>query len=72
MKENMGNEYIRRVNLICKSNLNAGNLISGMNACAIGVKRYSGGIIDWPKEELQDMDQKTRKIMTMNMFTPKK
>ena len=24
MKENIGNEYIRRVKLICKSNLNAG------------------------------------------------
>ena len=28
MKENIGNEYIRRVKLICKSNLNAGNFIS--------------------------------------------
>ena len=27
--------------------------------------RYSGGIIDGTKEELQDMDQKTRKIMTL-------
>ena len=61
MKENIGNEYIRRVKLICKSNLNYGNFISGLNAWAIGVMRYSGGIIDWRKEELQDMDQKTRK-----------
>ena len=28
--------------------------------------RYSGGIIDWTKEELQDMGRKTRKIMTLN------
>ena len=66
MKENIGNEYIRRVKLICKLNLNAGNFISGINAWAIGVMRYSGGIIDWTKEELQDMDWKTRKIMTLN------
>ena len=39
MKENIGNEYIRRVKLICKSKLNAGNFISGMNAWAIGVMR---------------------------------
>ena len=52
--------------MICKSKLNAGNFISGMNAWAIGVMRYSGGIIDWTKEELQDMDRKTRKIMTLN------
>ena len=55
MKENIRNEYIRRVKLICKSKLNAGNFISGMNAWAIGVMRYSGGIIDWTKEELQDI-----------------
>ena len=41
MKENIGNEYLRRVKLICKSNLNAGNFISGLNAWAIGVIRYS-------------------------------
>ena len=65
-KENIGNEYIRRVKLICKSNLNTGNLISGLNSWAIGVVRYSGGIIDWTKEEFQDMDRKTRKIMTLD------
>ena len=36
MNENIGNEYIRRVKLICKSNLNAGKFISGLNACARG------------------------------------
>ena len=59
MKENIGNEHTRRVKLICKSNLNAGNFISGMNAWAIGVMRYSRGNIDWKKEELQDMDWKS-------------
>ena len=39
MKKKIGNEYIRRVKLICKSNLNAGNFISGLNAWAIGVMR---------------------------------
>ena len=28
--------------------------------------RHSGGIIDWTKEELQDMGRKTRNIMTLN------
>ena len=42
MKERMGNEYIRRVTLICKSNLNAGNFIFGFSAWAIGVMSYSG------------------------------
>ena len=62
MKENIGNEYIRRVKLICKSNLNAGNFISGLNARAIGVMRYSTGEIG------QKLDQKTKKIMTLNII----
>ena len=28
--------------------------------------RYSGGIIDWTKEDLEDMDRKTIKLMTIN------
>ena len=31
MKESIGNQYIRTVKVSCKSNLNAGNFISGMN-----------------------------------------
>ena len=64
IKESIGNEYIRRVKLKC--NLNAGNFTYGMNAWAVGVMWYSGGIIDWKKEENHDMDGKTRKIMTLN------
>ena len=56
MKESVGNEYIRKVKLICKSNLNSGNFISGLNAWAIGVMKYSRGIIDWTKEELQGIE----------------
>ena len=66
MKESIGNEYIRRVKLIYKSNLNAVNFISDMNAWAIGVMRYNKEIIDLTKEELQDMERKTRKITTLN------
>ena len=39
MKGIIGNEYIRRIKMIFKSNLNALNFISGMNARAIGVIR---------------------------------
>ena len=49
MKENIGNEYIRRVNLNYKSNINAGNFVSGLNAWAIGVIRYSGVITELDK-----------------------
>ena len=65
-KENIVNEYIRRVKLICKSNLNSGSFISALIDWAVGVMRYSGGIIIGTKEELHDMNRQTRKIMTFN------
>ena len=66
MKKKIRTEYIRRVKKICKSKLNAGNFITGLNAWAIGVIRYSGGVIDWTMDELREMDRRTRKIMNLN------
>ena len=68
MKERIENEYIRRVKLICQSNLNSGNFISCMIAYAIGVIMCIGGIIDWTKTELQNMDRKISKKMTLNRY----
>ena len=64
MKEKVRNEYLRRVKLLAKSELYAGNLVKGINAWAIGVVRYSAGILDWTKEDLRQMDVKTRKTLT--------
>ena len=65
MKGRIGNEYIGRLKLIWKSNLNVGNFIYGINAWTIGVMINSGAILDWTKEELQDMVRKTWKIITL-------
>ena len=65
MKTKIRDEYIRRVKKICKSKLNSGNLILGINSWAVGVIRYSGGVVDWTKEELVCLDRKTRKILNM-------
>ena len=51
---------------LAKSKLYAGNIISGINAWAVGVIRYSAGIIDWSLEDLKRMDVRTRKLLTMN------
>ena len=65
MKEKVGKEYLRRVKLLSKSKLYAGNLVRGINAWAVGVIRYSAGILDWTCHELKKLDTKTRKILTM-------
>ena len=66
MKENIKKEYIRRTKLLLKSQLNAGNVVSGINAWAIGVVRYGAGVVNWNQEEMKALDIKTRKLMTMN------
>ena len=51
--------------LLVKSELYAGNLVKGITTWAIGVVRYSAGVLDWTKDELRQMDPKTRKMLTL-------
>ena len=37
-----------------------------LNTWAVSILRYGAGILKWNKNELQEMDRKTRKFMTMN------
>lgn len=72
MKHKIKEEYHRRVKKLCRSKLNSGNLIDGINSWAVGVVRYSAGIIAWTKEELREMDRKTRKILSLNRAVHKR
>ena len=66
MKVKITSEYIRRVKKLCRSKLNGGNLIGGINTWTVGVVRYSAGVVDWTMEEMTSMDRRTRKILAMN------
>ena len=69
MKENIEVEYFRRVRNLLKSKLNSKNIITAINARAVSIIKYSAGIVEWRKDELQSLDRKTRKLLTMyNMF----
>ena len=65
MKETITAEYIRRVKKLCRSKLNSGNLITGINAWAASVARYSVGVMDWTVEEVVNMDRNTRRILAI-------
>ena len=65
MKVKITSEYIRRVKKLCRSKLNGGNLIGGINTWAVGVVRYSAEVVDWTMEEMTSMDRRTRKILAM-------
>ena len=66
MKSRVRDEYLRRVKLLTKSKLYSGNLIRGINTWAVGVVRYSAGILNWTDGELRAIDVKTRKMLTMS------
>ena len=65
MKEVFRKEYMRRLKLIMKSKLHGRNKIKAINTWAVSLMRYGAGVIGWTKQELQKMDRKTRKVMTM-------
>ena len=66
MKRIFRTEYLRRLKLVLKSLLNGKNKIKAANTWAVSLMRYGAGTIKWNKEELQEIDRKSRKIMTIN------
>ena len=65
MEDQVTKEYVRRLRTILKSKLNGGNIISAINSRAVSIIRCGAGIIGWTKAELQALDRKTRKMLTM-------
>ena len=66
MKDKFKNECFRRAKCILKSKLNGRNKIMALNTCAVAIFRYGAGILKWNKNELEEMNRKTRKFMTVN------
>ena len=65
MKEKIQKEYLRRTRKLLETKLNSRNLIKGINTWAVPLVRYSGPFLKLTREELKQMDQRTRKLMTM-------
>ena len=66
LREKARKEYIRRLKKICRSELSPKNKIVAINQKAIPVLSYGFGIIDWPQKEIDSLDIKTRKILTIH------
>ena len=64
VKKKTLSEYNKWARKILKSKLNGGNIIKAINSWAVPVVRYTAGIIDWTQADLEDLDRKTRKLMT--------
>ena len=65
-KEKLKKEYLRRLRLVLGTELSAKNKIQAIGSLAVGVHRYSFGIVNWHQEELQKLDRKKRKLLTIH------
>ena len=65
MKDKIQKEYLRTRKLL-ETKLSSRNLIKGINTWAVLLVRYSGPFLEWTRDELKQMDQRTRKLMTMH------
>ena len=66
MKENIQNEYLRRTRKLLETKLSSRNLIKGINTWVVPLLRYSRPFLKWTRDELKQMDKRTRKLMTMH------
>jgi len=64
-KEKLKKECLRRVRLVFCTKLSAKNKIHAIGSLAVPVLRYSFGTFNWHQEELQKLDRKTRKLLTI-------
>ena len=65
MKQSISKEYLRRIRKILKSKLDGVNIVSAINSRAVSLARYGTGIIGWSKDELRELDRKTRNLLTI-------
>ena len=65
MKENIRKEYFKRLRATLKSKLNAKHVFQAINTWVVTSARCSAGINEWTKEQVKEMDRKTKKIITI-------
>ena len=66
MKEKIKKEYLRRTRKLHEQKLYSRNLIKGINTLAVPLVRYSGPLLKLTRKEDKQIDQRTRKLMTLH------
>ena len=69
MKDKVGKEHKRRLRKYLNPSLMVAKQLTGIkaiNTWAISILRCSADFIDWIANDLQEMDRRTRKLMTMH------
>ena len=66
MNEKIKKEYLWRTRKLLEIKLTSRNLINGINTWAVPLVRLSGLFLKWTREELEQMNQRRRKLRTMH------
>ena len=66
MKAEIQKEYLSRNRKLLETKLSGRNLIKEIKSWAISLVRYSRHFLKWTRDELKQMDQRTRKLKTMH------
>ena len=66
MKGKIKKEYLRRTRKLLETKLFSRNLIKGINTWSVPLVGYFGPFLKRTRNELKQMDQRTRKLMTMH------
>ena len=66
MKDKIRKEYLRRTRKLLATKLSSRNLIKRINTWAVPLVTYYRPFLKWTRDELKQMDQRTRKLMTMH------
>ena len=66
MRERLRREYFRRVKMVLRTELYGRNKVLAINGLALPVLTYIFGVIHWRTTDLQQLDRRTRKLLTMH------
>lgn len=64
IKQELKQQYVKRLKNLLKSYLNSNNLFKAINTYAISTLTYSFGIIKWTPTDLNNLEITTRKLMS--------
>ena len=66
MKDRIQKEYLKRNRKLFETKLSNRNLTKGIHTWAVPLVRFSGPFLKSTRDELKQIDQITRKLMTMH------
>ena len=66
MKNKIQKEYLRRTRKLLETKLSCRKLIQWINIWAVNLVRHSRSFLKWTRDELKQMDQRRRRLMTMD------